>query len=47
LCQTEANGTYSTFTILKNRFNVNEVLDKISLKSLSKERQEYLYNEIR
>ncbi|KAF0421303.1 chaperonin: PROVISIONAL [Gigaspora margarita] len=47
LCQTEAHGTYSTFKILKNTFNVNEVLDKIPLKSLSKERQEYLYYEIR
>ncbi|KAF0485824.1 chaperonin: PROVISIONAL [Gigaspora margarita] len=47
LCQTEAHGPYSVFNILKNKFNVNEVLDKISLKSLSKERQEYLYYEIR
>ncbi|KAF0375117.1 chaperonin: PROVISIONAL [Gigaspora margarita] len=38
LCQTEAHGTYSTFNTLKNKFNVNEVLDKISLKPLSKER---------
>ncbi|KAF0445748.1 chaperonin: PROVISIONAL [Gigaspora margarita] len=47
LYQTEAHGTYSTFNILKNKFNVNEVLDKISLKPLSKEHQEYLYYEIR
>ncbi|CAG8842954.1 46152_t:CDS:2, partial [Gigaspora margarita] len=39
LYQTKAYGTYSTFNILKNRFNINEVLDKIPLKSLSKERQ--------
>ncbi|CAG8719812.1 44678_t:CDS:2, partial [Gigaspora margarita] len=34
LCQTEAHSTYSTFKILKNTFNVNEVLDKIPLKSI-------------
>ncbi|CAG8849218.1 3848_t:CDS:1, partial [Gigaspora margarita] len=39
LCQTKAYSTYSTFNILKNRFNVNKVFDKIPLKSLSKERQ--------
>ncbi|CAG8847554.1 33759_t:CDS:2, partial [Gigaspora margarita] len=39
LCQTKAYGTYSTFNILKNSFKFNEVLDKIPLKSLSKECQ--------
>ncbi|CAG8846505.1 39355_t:CDS:2, partial [Gigaspora margarita] len=39
LCQTKTYSTYSTFNILKNRFNVNEVLDKIPLKSLSKKCQ--------
>ncbi|CAG8808864.1 26469_t:CDS:2, partial [Gigaspora margarita] len=39
LCQTKAYGTYSTFNILKNRFNINEILDKIPLKSLSKKCQ--------
>ncbi|CAG8844392.1 28597_t:CDS:1, partial [Gigaspora margarita] len=36
LCQTKAYGTYSTFNILKSRFDINEVLDKISLKPYQK-----------